>query len=270
NRDDTCACVARQRNQNGSEEANSHNGNGLPFADIAAAEDVHCAAERLEREVEIVEGRRQLHNLRSVRDIIFRIGLSAQEPDPIADGDVTDSRSQGVDQPPSFVAKLAGLCRELHPLRSLPRRQIRRADTATLKAHTHMAGTGFRQWDLADCHAARRGHNSRIHETRLNHSSASWITASTASGAMSRLSSSMSSRRLTPRCSAMAEVWRMSRVTSCSARRLICRSSDARLPCSRAIRFWLISTKVERNIASTDATIARTTNCRSHLGTPGI
>ena len=35
------------------------------------------------------------------------------------------------------------------------------------------------------------------------------------------------------------------------------------------MRFWLISTKVERKIASTDASIARMTKLRSKRGTPG-
>ena len=36
-----------------------------------------------------------------------------------------------------------------------------------------------------------------------------------------------------------------------------------------AMRFWLIRTKVERKIASTEATIARTTKDGSNFGTPG-
>ena len=36
-----------------------------------------------------------------------------------------------------------------------------------------------------------------------------------------------------------------------------------------AMRFWLISTKVDRKIASTDATIASTTKDGSNAGTPG-
>jgi hypothetical protein len=35
------------------------------------------------------------------------------------------------------------------------------------------------------------------------------------------------------------------------------------------MRFWLISTKVERKMASTDAIIASTTNEGSQAGTPG-
>jgi hypothetical protein len=35
------------------------------------------------------------------------------------------------------------------------------------------------------------------------------------------------------------------------------------------VEVWLISTKVERKMASTEATIARMTNEESHAGTPG-
>jgi hypothetical protein len=36
------------------------------------------------------------------------------------------------------------------------------------------------------------------------------------------------------------------------------------------MRFWLMSTKVERKIASTEAHMASTTKDSSHCGTPGI
>ena len=58
-------------------------------------------------------------------------------------------------------------------------------------------------------------------------------------------------------------------VTSCSASRLICRSSSARLSEAALIRFCVINIKVERKIASTDATIAKITKDGSNLGTPG-
>ena len=63
----------------------------------------------------------------------------------------------------------------------------------------------------------------------------------------------------TPIRSAIPDTSVASLVTSCSASRLICRSRSARLSAAAAMRFWLISTKVERKMASTEATIARTT-----------
>ncbi len=56
------------------------------------------------------------------------------------------------------------------------------------------------------------------------------------------------------------------RVISCSASRLICRSRSARWSATLAIRFWVIMTKVEMKIASTDATIARMTKLGSNFG----
>ena len=67
----------------------------------------------------------------------------------------------------------------------------------------------------------------------------------------------------------MARVNEIRRVISCSASRLICRSSSARRSASAAARFWEISTKVDRKIASTDATVARITKLGSNTGTPG-
>jgi hypothetical protein len=84
------------------------------------------------------------------------------------------------------------------------------------------------------------------------------------------LARSASASVLTPVRSAIAETIVTSLVTSCSASRLIYRSRSARLSAAAAMRFWLISTKVERKMASTDATIARTTNEGSQAGTPGI
>jgi len=59
-------------------------------------------------------------------------------------------------------------------------------------------------------------------------------------------------------------------VTSGSASRLICRSSLARLSAAALIRFWVINMKVERKMASTDATIAKVTKEGSNLGTPSV
>ena len=58
--------------------------------------------------------------------------------------------------------------------------------------------------------------------------------------------------------------------TSCSTSRLICRSRSARLSTVAWLRFWLISTKVDRKIASTDAHMASTTKDSSQTGTRGI
>jgi hypothetical protein len=55
----------------------------------------------------------------------------------------------------------------------------------------------------------------------------------------------------------------INRLISCSASRLIWRSRSARRSARAAIRFWEMSTKVERKMASTDATMARTTNVGS-------
>ena len=59
-------------------------------------------------------------------------------------------------------------------------------------------------------------------------------------------------------------------VSSCSASRLICRSRSARLLAAAALRFWLIRTKVDKKIASTEACIARMTNEGSNFGKPGF
>src|SRR5918994_5830878 len=67
----------------------------------------------------------------------------------------------------------------------------------------------------------------------------------------------------------MAATSVMRRVISCSARRLTWRSRSARLSARAAIRFCEIRTKVERKIASTEATIARTTKDGSNLETRG-
>jgi hypothetical protein len=73
----------------------------------------------------------------------------------------------------------------------------------------------------------------------------------------------------TPACSAMAVTSPTSFVSSRSVSRLTCRSRSARLSAAAVMRFWLINTKVDRKIASTDATIAKTTKDGSNLGRPG-
>jgi hypothetical protein len=47
------------------------------------------------------------------------------------------------------------------------------------------------------------------------------------------------------------------------------KSKSACLSAAADIRFWLISTKVERNMASTEATMAKVTNVGSNCGRRG-
>ena len=61
----------------------------------------------------------------------------------------------------------------------------------------------------------------------------------------------------------------VSLVSSCSVSSEICRSRSARLSASAALRFWLIRTKVDRKIASTEAAMARITNDGSKVRNPG-
>jgi hypothetical protein len=71
-----------------------------------------------------------------------------------------------------------------------------------------------------------------------------------------------------PSRSAIAATIAASLVISCSASRLICRSSSARFSAAAAMRFCVIRTKVDRKIASTEAAIASTVKDGSKAGMP--
>ena len=66
-----------------------------------------------------------------------------------------------------------------------------------------------------------------------------------------------------PRCVAIAMVKASSLVISCSASRLICKSRSARFSAWAVIRFCVIRIKVDRKMASTEATIASATKVGS-------
>src|SRR5262245_17399173 len=65
---------------------------------------------------------------------------------------------------------------------------------------------------------------------------------------------------LTPTCLEMSFRIRRIMVVSFSARRLICRSSSARLSASSDIRFWVMRTKSVRKIASRETIVVRRLN----------
>src|SRR5438270_1583786 len=270
-RDHARACAARQGNEDEAQKTDSDDRHRLALTDVAAAEDVHGAAEGLERQVELGQGVGQLHHLRGFREIIFGIGVAAKEPHAVANLEIARGFVDRVNYAPTFMTQRSRLGGELHPLGPFPGSEVRRANPAAFQPDAHLPRSGFGQRHAFNPDLAGAGDDGRPHgPAAVAHFSALSRASSTASGAMSRFSSSTSSWTSMPSFSAMAEVWRMSRVTSCSARRLTCRSSAARRSFSSVIRFWVMSTKVERKIASTDAAMARTTKLASHGRTPGI
>ncbi len=62
-----------QIGKHGAEEADSYNRHGLALADIAAAEDIHCASERLARDDLVVQRFRQTYGVIARSNVVFRI-----------------------------------------------------------------------------------------------------------------------------------------------------------------------------------------------------
>ena len=65
---------------------------------------------------------------------------------------------------------------------------------------------------------------------------------------------------VTPSFCATADTIAINLVSSCSIRSVICTSRSARLSAAADMRFWVMSTKVARKIASSEAVVAKNVN----------
>ena len=89
--------------------------------------------------------------------------LERERRHPLARSEALDAGSERVDRAPALVAERARLGRELHPVGTRPRLEVRCADPAAFEPHAHFARAGLGNGNVLDlgnsCGAQhRRGH----------------------------------------------------------------------------------------------------------------
>ena len=134
-----------------------------PGRDVAAAKNVHGAAERLARERLVGERGGEGHHGLGRGDVVFGIGLVRERRDAFADAQPLDAVAERVDRAPGLVPEGARLGRERHPVRPGPGRQVRGAHPAALQPQAHLPGAGHRARHLVDAHPPGPGEDRRPH-----------------------------------------------------------------------------------------------------------
>ena len=157
------AGVRREPCQDRAEKADADDRDSLPGGDVAAAKNVHGAAERLARERLVGERGGEGHHGLGRGDVVFGIGLVRERRDAFADAQPLDAVAERVDRAPGLVPEGARLGREGHPVRPGPGRQVRGAHPAALQPQAHLPGAGHGARHLVDADAPGPGEDRRPH-----------------------------------------------------------------------------------------------------------
>jgi hypothetical protein len=166
--DDGGADVRGQLGEQRAQEADADDGHRLAGADLAAAEDVDGAAERLAGHGLAGQRFGQLDHRAGVGQVVLGMGAVGEGGDAVADGHARHAGAHGRDPAPALVAGPARGLRVVEPAAALPQRQAGRAHARALELQQHLAGAGFRPRGILQHRLARCLDHARLHAGLLN------------------------------------------------------------------------------------------------------